>query len=344
MNILVTGAGALLGQGILRCLRMSNIPCRIVATDPHPGSSGYWLSDKAYLIPLANDPTYLTAIEKIIKEERIQLLLVGTDIELPKLAAQKERLETSLGVKIVIASSKVIDIANDKWLTAEFLKKNGFPYPRSALTTDKFAMDKLCADIGFPLIAKPTDGARSVGFKIIKNEESLQQIMAYPNNLVVQEYLNDDQGEYTSGCVVYEGECKAVVTLQRDLKDGNTYRTFRDATTSQYDLVIKDIAIKLGVEGPCNFQFRIRNNEPVIFEINSRFSGTTPLRAFYGFNEVAAIIEYLFNKQEIIPSPLKEGVVLRAFSDIMLFNEEFDQFKNKTVLNAPNCVQYAFIV
>ncbi len=342
MNILVTGAGALLGQGILRCIRFSDNKYRIITADPNPLSSGNWLGDKAYEIPMANDHAYVPAIAKIILEEKIDIVLVGTDVELPKFAQYKTELESSFPVTIIVASARVIGIANDKWLTAEFLRANNFPYPLSALTTDKRSVEKLRQQNGLPLIAKPVDGARSVGFEIINTDERISQLTSYSNNLVIQEYLNDNEGEYTSGCIVYNGKCKAIVTLKRDLRDGNTYRTYRDADTAKYDNTIVEVAEKLGVEGPCNFQFRIKDGKPIIFEINSRFSGTTPIRCFYGFNEVEAFIEYVVNKKEIVPPVLKEGIVMRAYSDIMVSNEELEEFKDRGSLDKPHSQQYPF--
>jgi carbamoyl-phosphate synthase large subunit len=106
------------------------------------------------------------------------------------------------------------------------------------------------------------------------------------------------------------------------LRDGNTYRTYRNIETSKYDDFIISIAEKLNPDGPVNFQFRIFNNQPVIFEINGRFSGTTPIRHFYGYNEVEALLNfYLFDK-EIEKPILRNGVVMRTWSD--LFVDEKD--------------------
>lgn len=342
MKIFVTGAGALLGQGILRCIELSDKKHDVITGDPMVLSSGHWLGHKAYIIPKATDPSYLFVIEDIIQKEKVDVLLIGTDVELPLYAANKEYLERKFNLKVVVAPADIIDIANDKWLTAEFLRENGFPYPQSALTIDKAAVDQMVRSNGFPLIAKPVDGARSIGFEIIKDQQRLNVLTSSKNNLVVQEYLDDKEGEFTSGCVVYGGQCKAIVTLRRDLRDGNTYRTYRDFNTSKYDATIKAVAEKLNIEGPCNFQFRIKNGQPVIFEINSRFSGTTPLRSFYGFNEVEAILNYIENGTVITQPELKEGVVMRAWADIFVENNIIEQFNDKKVLNEPEAEYYSF--
>jgi carbamoyl-phosphate synthase large subunit len=331
-RILVTGAGALLGQGILRCLNFSKNTYFVVSVDPDPRSTGHALANLSYTIPLANSSEYMASMENIIKLERIDLIMIGTDVELPFFAKFASYLEDKYEIKIIVSSQKVINIANDKWLTAEFLKENGFPFPKSALTTDSHALDKLVMQAGFPFIAKPVDGARSKGLKIITNNQELKDITSYKNNLVVQEMIGEEEGEFTTGVIVVEGICKGVVSMTRDLRDGNTWRAYRDENY-KYDSIIGNIAEKLGVEGPANFQYRIRNGEPVIFEINARFSGTTPLRYIFGFNEVEALVEYYCSGKEIEKPVLRKGTILRTFSDIFIENENIEKFKSEGKTN-----------
>ena len=176
----------------------------------------------------------------------------------------------------------------------------------------------------------------------IKNDIDLKLVLDNPENLVIQEYLTDEFGEYTSGCLVFNGKCKAVVTLKRDLRDGNTYRAYYSNEYKEYDDFIISVAEKLGVEGPCNFQFRIKDNKPIIFEINARFSGTTPIRFMFGFNEVNACLNYILNNQDIKMPILKEGVVMRAWSDLFIENDQFKQLSTFNVLDNPKSIFHTF--
>lgn len=328
-NILVTGAGALLGQGILRLLQIASFDKKIFTADPDPRSSGHWLGDYALTIPKVNEEGYIDAILKIITEYKIDAVLVGTDVELPILAKWKDAILRDYDCKIIVSNEEVISIANDKFLTADFLKKNEFPFPFSVMANNKIKLLEIEAELGFPLFAKPFDGARSLGIKKILNHEELMEIYDPESNLVVQQYLPESEGEYTSGCIVLDGKCKAVVTLKRDLRDGNTYRAYRDSETSKYDSFIIPIAEKLNADGPVNFQFRILNGRPIIFEINGRFSGTTPLRHFFGFNEVEALLKYYLFDEEIKVPHLCNGVVLRTWSDLFVNEKEFETLKNE---------------
>lgn len=341
-KILVTGAGALLGQGILRCLHFSKNNYYIITADPDYRAQGHCLGHKAYLIPFASDAKYMARIEEIIEKEKVDVVLIGTDIELPIFAESKKELEKKFPVKIVVSDSKVIEIANNKWLTAEFLKQNGFPYPLSALTTNKEDIKFLIQNCVYPLIAKPVDGARSKGIKIINSKEELESLCSYPNNLVVQELLSEEEGEFTTGCIVMDQKCKAIVSLKRDLRDGNTFRAYRNGNNI-HDVLIGKIAETLGVEGPANFQYRIRNGEPVIFEINGRFSGTTPLRYMFGFNEVEALLNYLFNAEEINQPVLKNGAVFRTLSDVFVENTQLEELRDNSFATNFRCKYFPFL-
>lgn len=345
IRVLVTGAGAVLGQGILRALlqdigRIDNI--EIHSADPDIKSTGHWLAHKAHLIPMANDPAYGSAMIALIKNELIDFVLIGTDVELLFFSCNKSYFDEVLHTKIIVSPQNVIEIANNKYFTANFLRENGFPYPKSVMANDKAGVMKFLDENAFPFLAKPVDGARSKGIILVKGLDDLEEIINNPQNLVIQEYINGDEGEFTSGAVVIDGKCVSVVTLRRDLRDGNTYRAYFKNDYHKYTPLISNVAERLGVEGPVNFQFRIANGEPKIFEINSRFSGTTPLRYIFGFNEVNSILRYhLFNEKIEMPT-LREGAVFRAWSDLFVDQNALDMFADLKIMENPESKYFGF--
>jgi carbamoyl-phosphate synthase large subunit len=71
--------------------------------------------------------------------------------------------------------------------------------------------------------------------------------------------------------------------------------------------------------GPANFQFRIdRSGRVKVFEINARFSGTTPLRAIAGFNEVEMCLRRLLLGEPVAEPCVEEMVLLRHWSETVL--------------------------
>ena len=335
MKVLVTGAGALLGQGIIKSLRMAPTQYEIVAVDPDPRAVGLYWADKAYLVPFAVDPGYVDRIWRIIDRERPEALLVGTDVELMMFAIHKSQIELCYDTRVIVSSQDVIRIADDKWLTYEFLASNGFPHPKSSLPDG--VSDLLC-ECAFPLIVKPRVGARSVGVHKVRNEQELNLALSQVQNPIIQECVATPEQEYTSGIVISAGIVRATVTMRRNLRDGNTYRAYVEPD-APFNGLLANVAEKLGGLGPLNFQFRLDQGVPKIFEINARFSGTTPLRAYTGFNEVDAVVRHFVLGEEIPEYQLHRLVVLRYWNEILVEDEQIATLKNQGSLNNPHYEQ-----
>ncbi|QIG52563.1 ATP-grasp domain-containing protein [Nordella sp. HKS 07] len=327
MKIAVTGGGALLGQGILRALRRSSLQLHTVALDVSPLSAGLYWADEAYLVPLANAPDYLDAIRRMLAKVRPDVMLVGTDVELVPLAAQRAELEREFNVQILVSSPEVVAIADDKYQTARFFKQHDFAAPASALAHDKPGIAAVIAECGFPLIVKPCIGARSYGVSRADNEEQLQWALAHTKNAVVQECISDADGEFTASGLYFDGHCHAVIVMRRDLRDGNTYRAFT-VFDAVLEAQVKAWTEALKPHGPANFQFRIdARGRPKVFEINGRFSGTTPLRAHAGFNEVEMCVRKLLWDEPIVQPEVKPITILRHWSETVIEPQQVDAVK-----------------
>lgn len=314
MKILVTGAGALLGQGILRSLLDSTLDPEIVAVDPSPLSAGLYWTPNRQLIPMAKSPDYLRKFEQLLDSERPDAVLVGTDVELEILATQRIEWEESFGTKIVVSSPEVVRIADDKYLTYRFLREHGFDAPESCLPSEANA---LAAMVGFPLIVKPRVGARSVGVVRVENHAQLDQALDGAVGMVVQECVATEHDEYTAGVLCFGGECRASIVMRRDLRDGNTYRA-RVEEYPELNAQVVAIAEKLSPFGPANFQFRLADGRVKVFEINARFSGTTPLRMRAGFNEVELVLRHILFGEPITQPIVRTAMILRHWSETVV--------------------------
>jgi carbamoyl-phosphate synthase large subunit len=324
MKVLVTGAGALLGQGIIRALRKSSLNPVIATADPNPLSAGLFWTDEAYILPLASDPAYLERLGEILHRAHPDIVVPGTDVELPILAANRDRLEKEFGTNVLVSSPTVVAIADDKFLTAEFLRDAGFSPPASALPEDAAAIESLIAAVGFPLVVKPRIGARSVGVSLVRNHTELQETIAGRAGLVVQECVGEESREYTSSVLVFDGKPRASIVMRRDLRDGNTYRAF-SGPYPQLNRQVKAFGAALQPYGPANFQFRLDDSGVArVFEINGRFSGATPLRALVGFNEVEMCIRHILYDEPIAEPVVREATILRHWSETLVEPSDFE--------------------
>lgn len=315
MRVLVTGAGALLGQGVIRSLRASKLSATVIAVDPSPLSAGLYWADESYLIPMASDPTYEASVAALVERTRPDVVIPGTDVELSAFAKNRLEWEKRYATKIVISDPRVVAIADDKYETFRFLSANGFPAPASCLPGDE---KDLIDRVGFPLIVKPRVGARSVGVVKVENESELEQALRNSAGMVIQECVATTSDEYTAGALVFDGSCRASIVMRRELRDGNTHRAFVDAYP-ELNVHVRQMAEALAPHGPVNFQFRLdRQGRVKVFEINARFSGTTPFRARAGFNEVELVIRHIAHGEEIHQPKIEAMTILRHFEETVV--------------------------
>jgi carbamoyl-phosphate synthase large subunit len=328
-KIVVTGAGAVLGQGIIKSLRTASMSCEIIALDPHPLSPGLYWADKSFIIPMANDPSYEQAIMEILHHERPDAVLVGTDVELSIFAQNRTKWEEQFDTHILVCNPEVVEIADDKYATAQFLQRHGISNPKSVCAEDSQGLTQLIADVGFPLIVKPRRGARAVGVSKVENSVDLKAAISDRSDLVVQQMAGEDDQEYTAGVIFFDNEVKASIVLRRDLRDGNTHRAY-SGNYPEFVKYVHEIANVLKPFGPANFQFRVdKDGVPRLFEINARFSGTTPMRALFGFNEVDLCLRKLLLDEEIAMPTIRAGTVVRFLEEQFLGDDQIASVKSR---------------
>jgi len=320
-NIAVTGTGSLIGQAIIKSVQRSTLKDKInvIGLDYFENTvASFWCSAN-YVLPdiLKPDVTekeWLDVIVSTIKKHHCKLLFAGVDFELPLLAKNKSFIEEQTGAIIMVCPENVITIADDKYLTSQFLKKNNLAHPESYLPGE---LNELSLD--FPLIVKPRKGARSVGVSKVKNVQELTTAITSVKDPVIQECVGNEETEYTCGVIFLNGEFKKLIVLRRILKAGNTYLSYYKNDFPQIiTSYLKEVATKLQPFGACNFQLRLdADGQPKIFEINARHSGTTYIRALFGFKEVEYIVNYLLFNQEM-DFHLEEGTVVRYYDEFFV--------------------------
>ena len=327
MRVIVTGAGALLGQGIIRAIRQARTGCWVAGIDPELLSAGLYWCDAGYRGRLANDPDFIPTLGRIIRAEQADVVIPGTDAELAVLARHRVALEAETGCTVLVSRPEVVRIADDKLETAAFFRDSGFPFPMSAAGEDGDAVARLVAACGFPVIVKPRIGARSAGVHVIGSGDDLAGALRTPG-VLVQELIGTAAQEFTAGGLYMDGACRGCITMRRDLRDGNTYRAFV-VTDPEIDAWVRRWTEALQPFGPANFQFRLRpDGTPVVFEINARYSGTTPLRALAGFNEVAMVLDRIATGRLIEMPAIAPITVLRHWSETVVLQDQIDGIRS----------------
>lgn len=328
INALVLGVGGNVSMGIVKALRNSKLPIRIIGGCISKDSLGLYSCDAAYISPYAQDKNFISWIANLCTEESIDIVFSGVEEIVYSIEKNRNEFERLTNAIFISSSKEVLDIGADKLLTANWLKEAGVNYPKTVRREDEMAVKNLVAEFGFPLIAKPRKGKGSQGIVIINSNEDLLAVKS--DNYCVQQYLGDEKSEYTVACYrTKEGGVEDIIIFRRDLKYGTTF----------YAEIIQDEVIKeeclrivraLQPDGPLNVQLRMHNGIPVCFELNIRFSGTSAIRAHFGYNDVVAMVnEFVLNKDASdFLTPKKEGKAYRYFEELFI-----DIDKEKALLN-----------
>lgn len=314
MKVLVTSAGSVLGQAIIKSLKIiKRFDLEIHTADPNPNAAGFYMGTFKYFIEYANSNEYIPNLKKLLKMIQPEVVFVGTDVELLLISKAKNELESTYNTKIIVSDPSVIEMADDKYKTYQYLTKIGFGAPKTLLLEDFNSADSQ----NFPLILKPRIGARSIGVYLIQNQSELKERCKLVNQPIVQEYLSMVK-EYTAGVLYFDDNNYTSIVMERTLKDGNTFTAIPlpycwiNESLEKLTKIIKPF-------GPINYQFKIEGTQIKIFEINARYSGTTFFRCLANVNEVEMTLLYLSGKVPIKQPKITFDIkILRYYEEIVI--------------------------
>ena len=336
LTVLVLGVGGNVSQGILKALALSELPCRVVGADVDPMKWGLYTVDRAYVSPRADDVGFLEWLVEICVREGVQAVLSGAEAVLPALAQDAKALRERSGAVAIVSEPRVLAIGDDKLLTSQWLERHGFVGPPYAASEDEAGLSDLAAQYGFPLIAKGRNQGGSRDLIHIRDEADLAYV-AVKTGYVVQQYVGDEASEYTVGSFSdRDGQVRGAIAMHRRLQEGTTV----DAEVGEFPAVRQEairIAEALRPMGPCNIQARLVDGRSMCFEINVRFSGTTPVRAQLGFNEVEEALRHFVLGTPARDLPLvTRGLMIRYWNETYVDEGARDSLERTGRLDDPH--------
>lgn len=315
-TVLLTGAGGVAVPFLIESLQKRGF--RVIGADMDPSAIGLYVADQGYVIPGGMSPDFLRVMKEICKKELVRAVVPLVDEEL----ISAFELEND-GVHVVLPKPAFISTCLDKFVLMTKLKDAGITVPETHLVSDGYS------DIRFPAIVKPRRGRGSRGIQRVDSMEVLNSFLnasAYASeDLLVQEYI---QGiEYTVSVVVWrDGGVQAVVPKEIISKKGIT-RMAVTRRNSKIEHVCSEVQNKFGADGPFNVQlcYDMQRDEPVIFEINPRFSTSTTLTMSAGIDEVAGLLsQAIIGDRSVHIKEWCEGVVMiRMSMDKFMDETEF---------------------
>ena len=318
-SILITGVGAIIGQGIIRSLLGKDLEFRLVGIDANPCSVGFHWTEVSYTVPRTDDPDWLPSIIDICNREKVVLVLPGIEQDAKAFSQNLEEIRKRTKALPLLNSPEAERVGFDKWELYLFALAKNVKTPPTWLPTEE-QMDPL-RNYHYPLLLKPRKGMAGKGIYRLESGVDLKfwKERLPPNEYILQENIGTDDEEYTVSIFGFKNESLSEpFALKRRLSYGSTFEaeTIFDSGLSSE---VTRIANELKVVGPTNLQFRKVEKEYLLMEINPRFSSSTSIKSAFGFNEpLMAIKSFLYGKTEI-HLELKTGRCSRYIEDYIVF-------------------------
>ncbi|MGB6006475.1 ATP-grasp domain-containing protein [Castellaniella sp.] len=325
IHVLVTGVGAIIGQGIVRSLRASSHSVKIIGLDRSARPPGPEWCDVFIQKPTCDERSdeYLDFWQNLIRKENIDLVLPGLEVDMLFLDEQRAVFEKEHDACVLALNhSALIALTGDKWLMHLFLVDHGI----SAIPTVIDAgWDGALATLGAaPILLKPRQGNGSRGIvRLHDREDFVYWSRKTEDPWMLQRIVGSEAEEYTVGSFgLGDGRAVAPIIMRRRLSGaGNTQQAevvdhpLLQERVTAFNTLLKPI-------GPTNYQFRVQDDEAYLLEVNPRFSSSNSLRTGFGYNEAQMAVEYFVLNRLPQEPDVRPGVGWRYSEDYIVYDRD----------------------
>ena len=270
-NVLLTAGSRRvpLVHAFRNALRATGTWGSVIVTDVNPLSPAVHVADRSYRVPFAHEEGYLEEVLSICEAEGVRLAVPTIDDELPIFGAAREAFR-SIGVVLGCSPEATSTLCNDKYATCARLIEAGVPAAQSYLPS------QLTEDLALPLFIKPRAGRGAVGAFAVHTPDQLDFFLHYVESPIVQEYLSGPEFTIDVLCD-FAGRPLSIVPRERVVIRAGVIDRGRTVNDRRLIALAEAVCAAISFAGPINIQCRMRGDQPVVFEINPRFSGGIPL-------------------------------------------------------------------
>ncbi len=325
-KLVVLGAGPIrIGQGVefdystvhaVTTIKKSGYEAIIINNNPETVSTDYTTADKLYFEPLTTEDV-MNIIEFEKPEGVIASLGGQTAINLAEPLMAR-------GVKIIGTDCAAIDKAENRDAFEKLLIELDIPQPKGRAVTKIEDGIAAAAEIGYPVLVRPSFVLGGRAMQIVANEEQLRQYLKTAVEIdedkpvLVDKYIQGKEVEVDAICDGIDVFVPGIMELveRTGIHSGDSisvYPTFSisnkvKGTILQY---AKRLGLGIGIVGLYNIQFIVDDDDNVfIIEVNPRSSRTVPfLSKATGYSLADIATEVIMGKS------LKEQGIFGIYPD-----------------------------
>ncbi|MEU9885575.1 carbamoyl-phosphate synthase large subunit [Sphaerisporangium sp. NPDC051011] len=295
LKVIILGSGPnRIGQGIefdYACVHASfelsaaGYETVMVNCNPETVSTDYDTSDRLYFEPLT-----LEDVLEVVHAERETGPVAGVIVQLggqtPLGLAQALK---DAGVPVVGTGPEAIHLAEERGAFGRVLAEAGLPAPRHGTAVTVEEARAIAAEIGYPVLVRPSYVLGGAGMAIVYDEDTLSAYMARAgaasdHPVLVDKFLDEaieiDVDALFDGEELYLGGVMEHIE-EAGIHSGDSACALPPITLGGFDIkriraATEAIARGVGVRGLLNVQYALSANILYVLEANPRASRTVP--------------------------------------------------------------------
>ena len=291
-KILVLGAGPIrIGQGVefdystvhaVQTIRRAGWEAIIINNNPETVSTDYTCSDKLYFEPLT--PEDVMNVVRMEQPEGVIATLGGqTAINLAEPLQRR-------GVRLIGTGREAIDRAENRDSFEKVLAELEIPQPPGAAVTDIEAGVRAAAEVGYPVLVRPSFVLGGRAMQIVADEEALRHYLRSAVEIdadrpvLVDKYIRGKEVEVDAICDGRDVFVPGIMELveRTGVHSGDSISVYPAFSLSESvrETILRytrQLGLGIGIVGLYNIQFIVDKQDRVyIIEVNPRSSRTVP--------------------------------------------------------------------
>ena len=312
-KIVVLGAGPIrIGQGVefdystvhaVMTIKKAGYEAIIINNNPETVSTDYTTADKLYFEPLTPED-----VMNIINFEQPDGVIASLGGQTAINLAQPL---TDRGVKIIGTDCAAIDRAENRDAFEKLLKELNIPQPKGRAVTKIEDGIAAAAEIGYPVLVRPSFVLGGRAMQIVANEEQLRHYLRTAVEIdedkpvLVDKYIQGREVEIDAICDGRDVFVPGIMELieRTGVHSGDSISVYPSFSISNKVKGIilqyaKKLGLGIGIQGLFNIQFIVDKEDNIyIIEVNPRSSRTVPfLSKATGFSLADIATEVILGK------------------------------------------------
>lgn len=270
------------GVNALQTIREQGYRSVMINYNPETVSTDYDITDRLYF-----DELTFERVLDILDLETPRGVILSTGGQIPNNLALKLH---SQRVPILGTQAEDIDNAEDRHKFSAMLDELGIDQPRWQELTSLSDIDQFIAEVGFPVLVRPSYVLSGAAMNVCSNQEELYRFLelaadvSKEHPVVVSQFIEHAK-EVEIDAVAQRGEIVAYAISEHiefaGVHSGDATIQFPGQklyveTVRRIKRISRQIAEALHISGPFNIQFLAKGNEIKVIECNLRASRSFP--------------------------------------------------------------------